>query len=103
MSVTRTKMYFAAMGGCALMTAVVLNFIHPDQTFRTVAGGSGDSATTTMYTQPTVPAMSLNPTAMNLGGTSTAGLPPSTPPTAAASPALKASPAPGCINNGQCP
>jgi hypothetical protein len=103
MSVARAKKFAAAMGGGALLAAAVLNFIHPDRTFHTVAGGSGDSATTTVYTQPTVPAMSRNPTAMNLGGTDTAGPPPSTLLTASASPAVKASPAPGCINNGQCP
>lgn len=103
MSVARAKKFSAAMGGCALLAAAALNFIHPHQTFRTVAGGSGDSATTTMYTQPTVPAMSLDPTGMKLGGTATAGPPPSTLLTASATPTLKASPAPGCINNGQCP
>ena len=32
-------------------SAVLLNFIHTDPTSRNVAGGSGDSATTTVYTQ----------------------------------------------------
>jgi|SRR5258705_13085577 hypothetical protein len=103
MSVTRAKMFSAAAGGCALLAAVLLNVTHPDQTSRNVAGGSGDSATTTVYTQPKVPAMSLNPTAMKLGGTATAAPPATTLATAAASPTFKATAAPGCVNNGQCP
>ena len=101
MRVTRVKMFSIAMG--ALQAAVLFILIHPDQTSRNVAGGSGDSATTTVYTQPTVPAMSLNPTAMKVGGTVTATPAPSTLETPSAVPALKASPAPTCINNGQCP
>jgi hypothetical protein len=103
MRVARVKMFSAAMGGCALQAAVLFNLIHPNPTSRNVAGGSGDSATTTVYTQPTVPAISFNPTAMKVGSTFTATPPPSTLETASASPALKASPAPTCINNGQCP
>ena len=103
MSVTRAKMFSAAMGGCALLTAALLNFAYPDQTSRNVAGGSGDSATTNVYTKPSVPAMKLNPTAMNLGGTATAGPPAATLATSKAVPTYKASPAPGCVNNGQCP
>jgi hypothetical protein len=103
LSVTRAKNFSAAMGSCVLLGAVLLNIIQPDQASRNVAGGSGDSATTTVYTQATVPAMSIDPTAMSLGRTFTAAPPPSTLATAKASPALKASPAPGCVNNGQCP
>ena len=104
MNVTRAKMFSAAVGGCALLAAVLVNVTYTDQTSgNVVAGGSGDSATTTVYTQPSVPAMSLNPTAMKLGATATAAPPASTLATAAASPTFKASPAPGCVNNGQCP
>jgi hypothetical protein len=103
MSVTRAKVFSAAIGGCSLLAAVLLNVTHLDQTSRDVAGGSGDSATTTAYTQPTVPAMALNPTAMSLGSTVTAAPPASTLATAKASPTVKASPAPTCVNNGQCP
>jgi hypothetical protein len=103
MSVTRAKMFSAVVGGCALLAAALLNVIYTDQPSRTVAGGSGDSATTTVYTQPKVPAMTLNPTAMKLGGTATAAPPATTLATAEASPTFKATPAPGCVNNGQCP
>ncbi len=103
MSVTRAKMFSAAVGGCALLAAVLLNVISTDPTPGNVAGGSGDSATTTVYTQPRVPAMLLNPTAMNLGGTATDAPPATKLATSMASPTFKASPAPGCVNNGQCP
>ncbi len=103
MSITRAKMFSAAVGGCALLAAALLNVIYTDQPSSNVAGGSGDSATTTVYTQPKVPGMSLNPTAMKLGATATAAPPATTLATAVASPTFKASPAPGCVNNGQCP
>jgi hypothetical protein len=103
MSVNPAKMISAAVGGCALLAAVLLNVSSTDQTPHNVAGGSGDSATTTVYTQPRVPAMSLNPTAMNLGGTATATPPATTLATSMAAPTYKASPAPECVNNGQCP
>lgn len=103
MSVTRAKMFSAAVGGCALLAAVLLNITSTDHTSRYVAGGSGNSATTTAYTQPTVPAMSLNPTAMTLGTTIKAAPPGTTIPTSAASPSVKAPAPAGCVNNGQCP
>jgi hypothetical protein len=40
---------------------------------------------------------------MKLGGTATAAPPATTLATAAASPTFKATAAPGCVNNGQCP
>ena len=104
MTVTRAKMFSAAVGGSALLAAVLLNVTYTDQpSSRNVAGGSGDSATTTVYTQPKVPAMSLNPTVMKLGGTATAAPPATTLATAMAAPTYKATAAPGCVNNGQCP
>jgi hypothetical protein len=106
MTVTRAniKMFSAAVGGSALLAAALLNVTYTDQTSsRNVAGGSGDSATTTVYTQPKVPAMSVNPSAMKLGATATAAPPATTLATAMAAPTFKASPAPGCVNNGQCP
>jgi hypothetical protein len=47
--------------------------------------------------------MSVNPTAMSLGATATASPPKATMATQEATPSLKASPAPECVNNGQCP
>jgi hypothetical protein len=40
---------------------------------------------------------------MKLGGTATAAPPATTLATAMAAPTFKATPAPGCVNNGQCP
>jgi hypothetical protein len=45
----------------------------------------------------------VNPTAMTLGATATAEPPKATLASAEATPSVKASPAPGCVNNGQCP
>jgi hypothetical protein len=99
---SRAKLFSAAIGGCAVLAALLLNVMHPNQTLRTEAA-SGDSATTTAYTQPTVPAMSFNPTGMSLGATATAAAPATSIATAAASPAVKATAAAGCVNDGQCP
>jgi hypothetical protein len=103
MNIIRVKVFSAAMGCCALLAAALLTVIYPEQTSHYVAGGSGDSATTTVYTQPQVPAMKLNPNAMNLGGTATAAAPAATLATSMAAPTYKATPAPECVNNGQCP
>jgi hypothetical protein len=103
MNIGRAKMFSAAMGGCALFAALLLNVTHPDQTWRWVAGGSGDSATTTVYTQPTIPGMSFNPTAMSTGATVKAASPATTLVSSVASPTYKATAAAGCVNNGQCP
>jgi hypothetical protein len=100
---SRAKMFSAAIGGCAVLAALLLNVMHPNQTLRTVAGGSGDSSTTNVYTPPSIPAMSFNPTGMSLGATATAAAPATSLATAVASPAVKATAAAGCINNGQCP
>jgi hypothetical protein len=47
--------------------------------------------------------MSVDPTAMNMVATATAAAPAATLATSVASPSLKASPAAGCVNNGQLP
>ena len=54
MNIIRVKVFSAAMGCCALLAAALFTVIYPEQTSRYVAGGSGDSATTTVYTQPQV-------------------------------------------------
>ena len=67
-----------------------------------VAGGSGDSATGTTYVQPTASAMKLpstvvdKPEITNEEAPTTLAIP-------MAAPTYKATPAPGCVNNGQCP
>src|SRR6478672_1473973 len=94
----------AALGGGAIIVAVGLVVTHPDAPSpRNVAGGSGDSATGTAYVSPTVPAMSVDPTAMKMGSTATAVPPAMTLATSVASPTFKATAAAGCVNNGQCP
>jgi hypothetical protein len=100
MNVLRIRAIGGLIGGLALGAAfAVCLFAGPS--IHAVAGGSGDSPTSAQYTSPVVPAMSLNPTAMSLGATATASAPPTT--LAEASPTLKATAAPGCVNNGQCP
>jgi hypothetical protein len=102
MKVARIRSLGALTGLAAVGAAIVLN-LGPAMSAENVAGGSGDSSTVGEYTSPTVPAMSVNPTAMSLGATATDGPPQATMATEDASPTLKASPAPGCVNNGQCP
>lgn len=94
----------AAFGGGAILVALGLIVTHPDTpSARNVAGGSGDSATGTSFVSPVVPTMSVDATAMKMGDTATAAAPAATLPTSFASPTLKAPPAAGCVNNGQCP
>ena len=96
--------FSAALGGSAIIAAAAMVLSHPGASSpQNVAGGSGDSSTGGTYASPTVPAMSVDPTAMKMGGTATAAAPAATLATSFAAPTLKASPAPGCVNNGQCP
>ena len=101
MSKARIKGWAAAVGIAAVGVAVAVNLAPATATV--LAGGSGDSSTVGEYTSPAVPAMSVNPTAMTLGATATAKAPPATLASAEATPSVKASPAPECVNNGQCP
>jgi hypothetical protein len=102
MTVIRSKRLSATLGCGALLAAVLLTIEHGGHAPVDVAGGSGDSATSTQYFPPTVPGMSLVAT-LSMGNTVTAGAPATTLGTALASPTLKASAAAGCVNNGQCP
>jgi hypothetical protein len=86
------------------MAAIAVTLTHPTvSTTDQVAGGSGDSPTNGVYTQPSVPAMSLDPSNQKVGSTMTMSTPAPTLATALASPTFKATAAPGCVNNGQCP
>ncbi|MCV7225196.1 hypothetical protein [Mycolicibacterium komossense] len=103
MSPNRVKPLAAAVGLGAVAVALAISLdagggppVHP------VAGGSGDSATGTSFVEPTVPVMSIDPTNMSMGSTVTAA-PATSLATSMASPTFKASPEPGCVNNGQCP
>jgi hypothetical protein len=100
----RLARFAAGLGSSAIIAAALLVLTHPDApTPRNIAGGSGDSATGTAYVSPVVPTMSVDPTAMKMGATATAAPPAATLATSFASPTLKAPPAAGCVNNGQCP
>ena len=102
MNFVRIRPLAAAAGFAAIAVAVAVN-LGTAGVASHLAGGSGDSSTVGEYTSPTLPAMSVDPTAMSLGSTATAGPPKATLATVDATPTLKASPAPGCVNNGQCP
>jgi hypothetical protein len=104
MSVKHIRSLAAVVGGGAIIAAVVLDFAYPDDaSFRTVAGGSGDSATGTVFVSPVVPTMKLGATADTKVLTATSPPPATTLATSFASPTVTATPAPTCVNNGQCP
>lgn len=104
MSGIRAKRFSLVLGSGALMAALLIDFgHHPGPVTSSVAGGSGDSSTTGTYTQPSVPGMSINPTAMSLGSTVTAAPASTSLAIGLASPSVKATAAAGCVNNGQCP
>jgi hypothetical protein len=102
MRIQRLKSIAATMAGCAIIASVAIVANGGPALSKTVAGGSGDSATTTVYTQPTVKPMSLASTT-TAAATTTNDLAPMSLATAAASPTYKATAAGGCVNNGQCP
>jgi hypothetical protein len=105
MTIKRMKLLAATVGGGVVIASAVVGVTQSgdDSGSRRVAGGSGDSATGTSYVQPTLPGMSVNPTAMSTGVTVVVSPPATTLATPMASPSLKATPAPECSNNGQCP
>jgi hypothetical protein len=103
MDATRRKSLALVIGIAAVVVAITLCLIYSSVTPGNVAGGSGDSPTGDTYTQPTLPAMSVNPTNMKMGSTVTESAPATSLATMEASPVVKATPAPGCVNNGQCP
>ncbi|MCW2517092.1 MAG: hypothetical protein JWR11_6134 [Mycobacterium sp.] len=104
MDATRKKSLALIVGIAAIMVAIALCVIHSGVTSSgNLAGGSGDSSTGGTYTQPSVPGMSVDPTNMKMGSTMTETTPATALATMEASPTFKATPAPGCVNNGQCP
>jgi hypothetical protein len=103
MTVEEIKLVAATIGCGAVVAAVaVVASLGPSSQPISVAGGSGDSATGTTYVQPTASAMTLastvvqRPEITNEAAPTTLGTP-------MAAPTYKATPAPGCVNNGQCP
>ncbi|CAN5525885.1 hypothetical protein BH09ACT8_BH09ACT8_50600 [soil metagenome] len=101
----RAKPFAATVGLGAVVVALVITATEAGSSppAYSVAGGSGDSVTGTSFVQPTVPAMDIDPTNMSMGATATATAPATALATGMASPTFKASPEPGCVNNGQCP
>jgi hypothetical protein len=92
------------VGIVAIVAAIALCLIYSGVApAGNLAGGSGDSSTGGTYTQPSVPVMSVDPTDLKMGITVTETTPAPVLATMEASPTLKAAPAPGCVNNGQCP
>jgi hypothetical protein len=103
MAVMRTKEVAGLVGGSAILAAIAIALVHPSQSAVHLAGGSGDSSTTGTYSSPVVPAMTIDPTNLKMGATVTATKPAETIATSFAAPTYKATAAPGCVNNGQCP
>jgi hypothetical protein len=71
MSIHRMKVLAALAGGSALIASVVVMLGNDGDKYRNNAGGSGDSSATGTYVQPTEKAMTVNPTDMRLGATTT--------------------------------
>ena len=102
MTIMRIKEVAGVVGGSAILVAIAMALVHPSQS-ATLAGGSGDSSTAGAYSPPVVPAMTIDPTNLKMGATVTATTPAQTMATSFAAPTFKATAAPGCVNNGQCP
>ena len=71
MSIHRMKVLAALAGASALIASVVVMLGNGGDNYRNSAGGSGDSSATGTYVQPTIKAMTVNPTGMSLGATTT--------------------------------
>jgi len=97
------KSFAGFIGGSAILVACGLSLGYSGESTNNVAGGSGDSSTGGAYASPTIPAMKVNPTDMSMGATATFEPPAVTMATSFAAPTVKAQPAAGCVNNGQCP
>jgi len=65
------KVLAALAGASALIASVVVMLGNGGDNYRNNAGGSGDSSATGTYVQPTIKAMTVNPTGMSLGATTT--------------------------------
>jgi hypothetical protein len=103
MNIERIKLIAATLaGGSVLAAAAVVTTVGVGAGQQYVAGGSGDSATGTSYVQPTASAMKLPSTTTDAPQVVN-GAAPTTLATPMAAPTYKATAAPGCVNNGQCP
>jgi len=103
MTVERIKLVAATIAcGAIVVAGTVVSTASPGAAPAVVAGGSGDSATGTTYVQPTESAMKLASTIVQKPEITNEAAP-TTLATAMAAPTYKATAAPGCVNNGQCP
>jgi hypothetical protein len=103
MSIERIKLVSATVAGGAVAAAVaVVIYAGGGPEHQNVAGGSGDSATGTSYVQPTASGMKL-PSTTTEAPLITNEEAPTTLAIPLAAPTYKATAAPGCVNNGQCP
>jgi hypothetical protein len=102
MSVIRTKLLAAVLGGSAVIASVVVSFATGSGPANLASGGheSGDSATGTQYTSPTVPAMTMNATAMSTGATATVTTAATALATSVASPTLSVAAVAPCGDKG---
>jgi hypothetical protein len=100
MDVKRKRLVAAAVGGSAVIASVVLNFAYTGADSVSHVAESGDSATGTTYTRPTVPAMTVSATAMSTGVTKTPEAPLSVEATTRAAPTVSASLGTPCADNG---
>jgi hypothetical protein len=102
MNIERIKLVAATLGGGAIIAAAAVSTLDAGAEHQSVAGGSGDSATGTSYVQPTASAMKLPSTVVETSEITNDEAPTQLA-TPMAAPTVKATPAPGCVNNGQCP
>jgi hypothetical protein len=97
MNVRRMKSLASVVGGASIVAAIGVCLLNStaSKTDHIAGGPSDDGSTTGRYTQPVLPAMSLNPTDLSTGATATAQTPAATLATSAAAPTFKATPPPG--------
>ena len=95
MSVLAMKTWAGLVGGAAVAAAVAVCLLNSAATqTHDIAGGSGNSATGTQYTQPVVPTMSMG-SSVTMTATPTVETAGATLATSVASPTYKAQPPSG--------
>jgi hypothetical protein len=97
-----TQKFATALGLAAVAALVVIGAVNSGGSPSVIlarSGGSGDSATTTNYLEPTVPAISTSAT-LSSGVTVTSSSPASAPATPSATPTVTPSSSTPCSNNG---
>jgi hypothetical protein len=100
MDIKRKRSFSAAVGGSALIALIALGTAYASSPSGVHNAESGDSATGTTYTPPSVPAMSISATGMSTGVTTTPAAPLTAAATAKASPTLSTTVAAPCADKG---